>query len=501
MLARMTCLGVPRARLSRVSRRHALSLPKLCGDAQPRGLSGTLASARRGKAARCVVAALPCLLLSVPASEALAHGEPPTAHAVVSSDAQGPVVVNLNKGLAQRRASGRFQFLCPASWGLMVTTSANEVTTPAAALPDGTVVLGASAGLSLLSAEGVVSAHPDARAEQPSTELVSGKDAVYALRAAEQGSEIVSVTATEAKPIWSDPGSWYSLGATDSGLVVMRVNDTEVEQRTLSFSGEEMESVSATLSQPIDYVFVRTTPSAAYALLLVQSEPRLGRVTQGAFEEIAMAQSSIAGPLVVADEELVAIDGELNGLRDGALTPITDPSYVLCLEQSDSLPYACTRTGIDAVAQTGVGSSLFALTSLIAPDYALLSDETVRGQCEYQWEDLRFDLVAVDMEPLPEPDAGVASAADAGAAGAAGDAGAVATPVDAGTSLPADAVAPGLADASLVSPSSAPASKSQSSGCSVRRGSVGEFGVLAWLGAGLLVCLRRRRRRLSARAW
>lgn len=465
-------------------------------SARPRPASGlrrALQTLRSG-----LRAALPMGVSLLP-SLAFAHGEPPTAHAVVASDGQVPEVVSLNKGFAKRLASGRFEFLCPAAWGYKLTNSANEVSTPAASLPDGTVVVGASTGLMLLDAEGNVRPHPDARGALPSVDLVSGKDAVYALRIGEHGTEVVSVTATEAKPIWTEAGNWMSLGVTDTGIVVMRASDTELEQRTLALSGEELDQAVANLAEPIDYVFARTTGSEIFAMLLVQGAPQLGRIADGMFHPIAKGASSIAGPLALGSEKLVAVDGLLSRLEGDALTPMTDPDYVLCLQQNGALSYACTRTGIGALAEDGVERSLFALNSLVAPDYTRFADQGVRSECEYQWQDLRFDLVAVKMEPLPEPDAGTpAVATDAGA-------GAPSNPVSSGVDAgAADAGADAASGAQTrvdagQQPVEAPApveTSGGSSGCSVPAGRTSRGPGQAWLGAAFAVCacwLRRRR--------
>jgi hypothetical protein len=54
---------------------------------------------------------------------------------------------------------------------------------------------------------------------------------------------------------------------------------------------------------------------------------------------------------------------------------------------------------------------LFDLSWLVPPDLSLLKDEQARDRCDYQWQDFRFDLVALNITLAdPEP-----SGSDAGA--------------------------------------------------------------------------------------
>lgn len=355
-------------------------------------------------------------LLALP-THARAHGEPPTAHAVIREDADGPLLVKLGIGFAERVAPGRFQYVCPARWK-------GELTSPAAALADGTVVIGANAGLMLLEPDGTLRVHPDPVAVGFSTEIVASAGGVFALRFKQGKSELLAVDATQARVVWSDTRVWYSLAPLAHGLVVLRSNNTALEQITLSFEGAPLDSQQAVTLRNVDYAFARGLGDDAYALLLSQSAPELGRIQVNAFTRVAQASSSIAGPISTPQGTLLAIDGQLQKLDGASLTPLADTAYVNCLERHEHGIYACTRDGVSRMVGDGVGEEVFALSWLVPPDLAQLSDETDRGRCDYQWQDLRFDLLALGMSLRFEDEIEADAGSDAGQADAGRDAGA-----------------------------------------------------------------------------
>lgn len=390
-----------------------------------RSMLGLFRLAARVSRVALVCVAPVCAAL-LPYERAAAHGDPPKAHAVIRADAEGPLLVKLGTGFAARVAAGRFRFVCPALWG-------GELTAPAAALADGDVVVGANAGLMLLAPGGTLRAHPDPAAQGLSTEIVATSQGVFALRYNAGRSELVHVDAEQVRVLWSDSTVWYSLAPLAHGLLLLRSSGSMVEQLTLSFTGAEQARELAVAPRNVDYVFARSQSDQPFALLLYQNASELGAVKAGAFSRVAQASSSIAGPIAAPSGTLVALDGQLHRLEGTQLTPLADTTYVGCLEQGEHDSYACTRTGVARVSAEGVGEELFALTWLVAPDLTQLSDEKARGRCDYQWQDLRFDLLALGMplrfedEPVsdaatPRDEAGVSHAADGGLASAdAGD--------------------------------------------------------------------------------
>lgn len=367
-------------------------------------------------------------LFALPSSNAHAHGVPPTAYAVVSHDAQGARAVRLSTGLALRRAANRFQFVCPAAWG-------DEYAAPLGALTDGTIVIGATNGLMLLSEDGKVRAHPDPAAVGISTEVVRGASGVFSLRVTPEGSEVLAIDAEKVRVLWKDTKSWYSLAALDDKLVLLRASSNTIEQVTIAAAdGKELEHQTALLGSPVDYAFARATAGSAYALLLHQTAPELGSLRMNSFSMLAEGLSSIAGPLRVGDNTLLAVDGKLSRLVDGAPMELAEEAYVLCLEQDGDLRYACKTDGIARVAEQALGEPLFLLSWLVAPNQELLAAGKPRERCDYQWQDMRFDLIALGT-PLPEDvdggvpmvggqvDAGVTSTPDAAVAQVEQDAG------------------------------------------------------------------------------
>lgn len=347
------------------------------------------------------LAALSSLL--TPCASALAHGLPPTAYAVVTSDGEGAQVVRLSTGLALRRGRERFQFVCPAAWG-------DESAAPLAALDDGTVVVGAVNGLMLMAPDGALRAHPDPEAAGISTELLRTEHGVFSLRVTQDSSQVLAIDAQSARVLWQDARSWYSIGAHDDVLVLLRASNAEIEQLTLAASdGKERERQLATLGAPVDYVFTRATRGGSYVLTLTQNAPVLGSLSANAFSKIAQGASTIAGPLRVGDETLLAVDGQLSRLQNGEVMALAESAYLLCLEESEGVPYACTPDGIKRVRGEALGEPLFELSWLLPPDLSQLPAGKPRERCDYQWQDMRFDLLALGVPVRgDEPDAGAA---------------------------------------------------------------------------------------------
>ena len=355
------------------------------------------------------------LALSLPGARVAAHGGPPAAYSVIGADDKGPVLIKLGVGFALRESAERFRYVCPAAWG-------GELAAPAAALPDGTVVVGADDGLMLLAADGSVTPHPDANARGFSTELVRAGGRVFALRYAADRSEVVEVDAERVRTVWSDARTWYSMAALADALMLMRASGMELEQLRISLEGDELARQKATAPRPVDYVFARNLADEALALLLIQTTPELGRLQDGAFVRVALGGSSIAGPISTGQGALLAVDGQLQRLGTTGLVPLADTTYVGCLERHGAEAYACTREGVSRVGEQGVGQALFSLTWLVPPDLTQLESAVARARCDYQWQDLRFDLISIGLAPrdeapdvsTPSSDAGSASEADAG---------------------------------------------------------------------------------------
>jgi hypothetical protein len=414
-----------------------------------------------------------------PCSNARAHGVPPTAYAVVAHDAQGAKAVRLSTGVALRRASERFQFVCPAAWG-------DEYAAPLAALDDGTLVVGAVNGLMLLSEDGQVRPHPDPAALGISTELVRGARGVFSLRITPEGSELLAIDAEHVRVIFRDAKSWYSLAAIDDKLLLLRVNGNAVEQLVVSsLDGAELDRQLATLATPVDYAFARAAGGTAYALLLYQASSELGSLGGNAFKLMAKGVSSVAGPLTIGTSTLLAVDGQLSHWVAGEPVPLAETAYVACLEQAADLTYACKPEGIARVNAQGLAEPLFKLDWLVAPSLDALPTSRAKDRCDYQWQDMRFDLIALGM-PLPEE---AAQPIDAGVVGAEPE------PEPAGAEPSEIDVNPGDEDTDASELDAGAATKRKSAGCSATPAATTRVEWLAPLAlAGLWLCRSARAR-------
>jgi hypothetical protein len=334
-------------------------------------------------------------------ARAFAHGVPPDAYAVLSHDAEGPRAVSMSAGVALRRSPQRYQFVCPKAWG-------DQFASPLAALSDGTIVVGATDGLMLLSDDGTLRPHPDPAAVGRSSDVVrSPRGALFSLRPTAEGSEVLAIDALTVRVLWKDTKSLYSLAALDDKLVLVRVNGTMLEQVTIAAAdGAELERQTAVLDLPADYVYARANAGEAYALLVFRNGTlALGSLHMNAFTKLAQGELSIAGPLSMANGMLLALDGKLTQVVGGQAAPLADDHNVLCLAEQDELTYACDSEGIARVNGPALGEPLFRFGWLTAPDLTRVTDDDARFLCNSQWQDLRFDVqltgMSLDVDSMP----------------------------------------------------------------------------------------------------
>jgi hypothetical protein len=323
-----------------------------------------------------------------------AHNGPPTAYAVLAHDAAGPLAVSFSAGVALRRAAQRYQFVCPAAW-------VEQFTSPVAALADGTLVVGAAGGLMLLDSDGTPRPHPDPAAVGRSTELVRGSLGVFALRPALTGSEVVAIDGQTVRVLWQDTTSWASLAALGDKLVLARGGNRSVDLITLSaLDGAIVERQSAVVDLPVDYVFARASTSAAYVLLVYRSGTlALGSLVMNMFTQLADAQLSLAGPLSIDATTLLALDGALQQLNDGALLPLADDHSVVGLGEQDGLAYACEREGISRLSGPVLAEPLFRFSWLEPPALELVEEGEARMLCNAQWQDFLLDMQLAMLDP------------------------------------------------------------------------------------------------------
>jgi hypothetical protein len=347
-----------------------------------------------------------------------AHGVPPDAYSVLAQDAQGPRAVSLSAGVALRRSAMRFQYVCPAAWG-------DQFAAPLAALADGTIVVGATSGLMLLSDDGTLRAHPDPAAVGRSSDVVRSARGVFSLRSTPSGSEVLGIDAEHVRVLWKSTNSLYSLAALDDKLVLLRTTGRVLEQVMIATAdGAELERQTAVLDSPADSVFARTNAGTAYAVVDLYHGPvMLGTVGMNAFTSLAQGELAIVGPLTVDSSTLLALDGKLAQLVDGHALPLVDDHNVVCLAEHDGLTYACDTDGIARLSDQTLGEPLFLFSWLSAPNLEQVPVGDARMLCNMQWQDLRFDVQLTGASLLEDamPDAGTALV-DAGMAAAGVDA-------------------------------------------------------------------------------
>jgi outer membrane protein assembly factor BamB len=422
------------------------------------------------------------LLALMACARAFAHGVPPQAYAVLSHDAQGPLAVSFSAGVALRRGPQQYQFLCPMAWN-------DQFASPIAALPDGTIVVGATDGLILLALDGTFRPHPDPAAIGRSDDVVrSPRGAVFSLRPAAQGSEVLAVDAQTVRVLWKDANILYSLAALDDRLVLLRANGMMLEQVTLSATdGAVLERQTAILDLPIDYVFARASGGTAYALVVFRNgSVRLGSLQMNNFTKLADGELSIAGPLSMPNGTLLALDGKLTQLVAGQAAPLADEHNVVCLAEQDGLTYACDSEGIARVNDRALAEPLFRFDWLVAPDLARVPEGDQRFLCNSQWQDLRFDI------QLTNPDFG-SMPVDPSAAGAAG----AAQPVAGAGAQPAAAGGPAAGGGGPGVPPPEQVQQSSSGCAAVPASSVARAPYVFALALLFSVALSRSRRRRS----
>lgn len=419
-------------------------------------------------------------LMSVmtPCASVLAHGDPPNAFAVLTHDAEGARAVRLSYGVGLRRAAQHFQFICPSAWG-------DQYGAPVAALADGTIVIGSTSGLKLLSDDGKVRAHPDPAALGDSSDVVRGARGVFSLRTTTAGSEVLAVEADRVRVLWRDTKTLYSLAPLDDKLVLLRGNGTTLEQVTIAtVDGAELERQVAVVGSPVDYAYARAAAGVPYALVMFRTNAALGNLRMNTFTKLAEADLTIAGPLHVGEQTLIALDGKLSQLLEGGTQELAESAEVRCLEHDMELSYACNPDGIARIAGPALSEPLFKWSWLFGPDLEQLPAGEVRDRCNAQWQDFRIDLSAVGVSLPPDAPAIAGSPVDAGTP--LPDAG----PPDAGP----DSHVPGLADggqAAVLAPGTKDSGGCSALPCNRRAVDVN----LAALVLGLTTFVRRRRAR------
>jgi hypothetical protein len=334
-----------------------------------------------------------------------AHGgDPAQALSIVASDAQGPVVVRLNEGLAVRRPEG-FRYVCPVLWG-------EEEAVPALSIPGGPALIGASTGLFILGSDGSVTRHPDPAAAGRVITLAASQHGLWALRAGTL-FEVIEVRADTLRVLWSDIQRWEDMALTTEAATLLRLDSGRLVEQRLPLAGGAPTESKVALTTNAANVRARSAGDASYALLLTNTlMSELGRIEDERWHVLLRA-GTVAGPIETKEgQRFVALDGVLARFDDEQLSPLAETARVSCLGRTGELSYACVASGLRALRAAGLGESLFALEDLRAPDLSQVA-EAERAACSLQWQRYTVDLLRLGIKPS-SIDAGTIGASDAG---------------------------------------------------------------------------------------
>lgn len=321
---------------------------------------------------------------------AFAHGDPPTPLSLLARDGEAAALVLLDSAMARRTALSSFEYVCPARWG-------EEVSTPTVALDaQCTLVVGREA---LMVVEGErVERHPHALAQQAFADLLTLDGRLLGLLVDGAGTWLYEITRDDVALFFHDEVSWQSAHADARGVLLSRLADGRVEQLRVASDGKRGTVLGAALSQHASHVLSRSAGERDYVVTLMGPKAELAVIEAGGYRRLLGPASAILGPVMVAEQTLVALDGQLQVLDGELATPVSDASNLTCL-YGGVLPYACTREAILSVTVAGLGQPLFSLTQLAPPELQNLMDPETRAACELQWEHARFDLQSIGIEP------------------------------------------------------------------------------------------------------
>lgn len=344
-------------------------------------MSCKVVSARRA-AYGCL--ALLALFMSWP-SAASAHGAAPEAMQLLGWENGAATLVRTTRGLAHRSGDG-FRFMCPEATG-------GDVTAPTGAIPGGPAVV-ASDRLFLVYADGRTALHPTHRGA--GLVLAHNHAALFGLFTNRDKTELRRITELDSELIASFDEPFSALAVSDTALFIARFVDADVELQELSIAGEPSARMAWRASSAVYSLELRCVGEETYILTYGSAKPWVTLATLAASgpRTLHEANVSIVGPVAVADETLVAIDGALQTL-DGSRLVSND---VTCLDAFRDQPYGCSAGELRALDERGLAEPSFALRSLREPDDSSLTGFD-RELCAQRWLDLQehiAELAAAD---------------------------------------------------------------------------------------------------------
>lgn len=451
-------------------------------------------------------ACIALLAVCVRASIASAHGAFPGVSDMLDQTADGVKILRIYQGLVMKEGS---------SWRYVCSKAYNGAGADiAGSLPGGGVAIAVPSGITLMKRDGTFMPHPDPEAGQAEpTAFARSAEKLYALRFRDRvlASDVIEITDTTVKVLWTDSRIWSAIAVGESSLVLARADQDEVNELRLSFDGEVISEDKAPL--PDTYaVAVQVMKDVPYYSVRLQNSSVMGRIEKGAWKQALMSGSAMAGPFVMPDgTAFVALDGVLSTFANDTATPLAENlDFVTELAQLDGHAYACTSTGLRDLTSSGLGDRLFDMSELLGPNECSIPMEQ-KNDCEIEWQHTQIEFIGANiklaMGDTSEKvcDATAAGAAGGGAAGAAGTASVAGAVAQAGTNAAGSA----SSEASMQTASAggaggagaekAAALHTQSSGCACGmvprspRGAAVTFALLIATGWYL-----RRRRKYSA---
>jgi hypothetical protein len=425
--------------------------------------------------------------LLCPAAKLHAHTGPGVM-AIVDEDESGVRMLRLNQGLAQK-VGDQWRFVCPSAYQ-------GEGQDPAAALPGGGTAVASPTGVWLMRRDGTLVPHPDPATQGQVTAFARSPTALYALRARQDLNDVIQLDADSVHVLWTDTRFWSDIAVGTSFLQLVRFDQGVIEELQLSLQGEVISQQRAALADVVA-VNARTIGDVPYFTArlgtMLGTTVELGRIEQGAWQILQMAESTLAGPVETADgTRFIGLEGKLAAFDAEIVTPREEPDFITGLERLVDHSYACTVSGLRDLSSAGLGATRFDLSLLEPPDSCVVP-EAQRSACNLEWQHFRFELLAVNI-PVTSAASSTDCSANQGAAGAAG----AATTSSAGTAAPS--VQPVQPTAQSSAPSPQPATRG---GCSILALAVpsmrAEWPRVAILAFSIASLAARRRTRRNAR--
>jgi hypothetical protein len=306
-------------------------------------------------------------------------------------------MLRLAQGIVLREGA-TWRFVCSQTYG-------GKGQDLAGAVPGGGAAVAVPSGIVLMQRDGSFVPHPDPEASLGTpTAFAVAPGKLYAVRRRERVrvTDVIEITPTSVRVIWTDSRYWNDLAVGAESLTLVRFEGDEVDELRLSFSGEVRSEQKASLVDPLE-VSVRVIGDTPYYTAKLQTSTVLARIEQGTWKPVVTAGNGLAGPLELPDGTvLVALDGVLSTLANDVATPLPADDFVIGLSQIEAHPYACTRTGLREVSSTSLGANLFDLAELHGPDGCLVPAGS-ESDCELEWQHFQVELLGANI-PLASAD-------------------------------------------------------------------------------------------------